>query len=111
MILQFSLLFTFFIAVIFGLWFRAASKRVYKDRLNTIEEKVKSMGGSVVNIEHVKRENCFLKNDYNDPDFFYRFYKIIYYIKDKQKEGWAIAAITVSYYGGTANRLKWIWNL
>ena len=111
--LQIAIFTTLVGGVIISSWmFIVTSKRVYKERMNIIERKIKSLGGNIINIEQVQRAACPLNNEFTEIDLSYKFFRIRYALEDKSKEGWAILSMKQNWFGpGGAIQSKWMWRL
>lgn len=111
--LQLALFLTLAGGAIFSSWMCiASSRRVYNERMNIIEKKVKSVGGNIISIEQVKRTGFPFNGEYKEVDLNYKYYRIKYALEDKLKEGWAILAMKQNWYGPNgAIQTEWMWRL
>jgi hypothetical protein len=109
--IQLILFFTFVAGAIFSTWMLiVTSKSVHKERMNLIEEKVRSLGGNVINIEQVQRNSFPFSEEYKDVELSYKFYKVKYTLEDKLVEDWVIQGMRQAVLGGNGTiHSKWIW--
>lgn len=111
--LQLALFLTFVVGAIFSSWMCiVTSRRVYSERMKTIEKEIKSLGGNIISIEQMKRTNCPHNNEYKDVELSYKFYRVKYALEDKLKEGWAILGMKQDpFRPNGAIQSKWMWRL
>lgn len=99
------------IGMIITVWIiLTSSKRIYRERLDVIKNKVDSIGGTVSKIIEVDRSDCPLCNDFMDTEFRYKFFKFNYQHENVEKEAWAILSIKQTKLGridGTDS--EWLW--
>jgi len=112
MSLEFALLLGF-IAGGLSVWIltRAAGQAKQK-RMNIIKSRIRSIGGHVFSIELIDRRDCHFADEFEDPDWVYKFYKISYQVDGKMKAGWAILKMKQRSYGpGGDIDSSWVWRL
>jgi hypothetical protein len=83
----------------------------YNIRTKIIENKVSSIGGTIVKIETSKSSDYPYMNELNQNDGSYHvFYKVTYLLGDETKEGWATLKLQQSLVGPIgASSNEWIW--
>ncbi len=110
MSLQLAFLLTFIAGGVSVWLLMRVSKQTERERMAVISNKIRSMDGSIVSIDLIKRSRCPFSNEYQNPDFVYKFYKITYDIDLEIKECWAILEMKQPSYGpGNAIHSNWIW--
>ena len=97
--LQFAFLLTF-LAGAFTTWmFMTTSRRVNRERMDTIKKQIKSLGGDILSIDLTDRKDCPISDEYKNPDLVYKFYKINYDVDHEVKKGWAVLDMKQNWYG------------
>lgn len=110
MSLQLAFLLTFIAGGVSVWLLMRVSKESERERMAVINNKIRSIGGSIVSIDLIKRSRCPFSSEYQDPDFVYKFYKITYDIELEIKECWAVLEMKQRRYGpGSAIHSNWIW--
>ncbi len=112
MSLQYILLLTF-IGGAFSAWgLMRMSQISSKERTQTINDKVASMGGHTLSVDIVDRKECPFSREYQDRDRVYKFYQISYELSDTVKHGWAVQSMAQQSYGpSSAIHSQWTWRL
>ena len=86
------------------------SKQVEHERMDAIKKKISIIGGNVISIELINRNNCPFSSEYQDPDLVYKFYKVIYDVQHESKECWVTLEMKQRSYGpSSAIQTNWIW--
>ncbi len=109
--IQFVLFGLFIIGVILSVWMiSTTSKRVNKERLEIVKEKINSIGGENITIDEIDRSDCPMCNDYADRELSYKFYRFKYKLDNLNKEGYAIFSMKQNKFGpnGGING-EWMW--
>lgn len=90
--------------------FKNNIQNIKKERSLAIEEKVASLGGEIVRVEHLDRESCPYSDMYKNPDCMYQFYRVRYAVGDSRKLGYAILILKQNSFGSSllANT-SWVW--
>jgi len=109
--IQFVLYGLFILGIIVSVWMiTTTSKRVYKQRLDVIKEKINSIGGEINTIEEIDRSDCPMCDDYNDRELSYKFYKFNYRLEGDIKEGYAILSMKQNKFGPNGGIIgEWMW--
>ena len=83
-----------------------------KGRLDRIKKEVDSIGGILIEITKVKRDECpFNLEEGTKEELVYVPYKVKYEMGDQIKEGWAILVIRGTLIGRYSTDNKWIMKL
>ena len=91
--------------------FKNNTEEIRKERLLAIKKKVSSLGGEIIQIDEVDRQTFHNSNLYNNPDETYKFYKIKYSIRSKEKVGYGVLILERNSYGpALAAKTKWMWH-
>lgn len=110
--IQFVLYGLFIIGIIVSVWMiTTTSRRVYKQRLDVISEKINSIGGKNIIIDEIDRSDCPMCDEYKDRELSYKFYKFSYKLENDIKEGYAIFSMKQNKFGpnGGING-EWMWH-
>lgn len=109
--IQFVLYGLLIIGIIISVWMiTTTTKRVFRERLAVIKEKINSIGGEVITIDEIDRSDCPMCNDYDNRELSYKFYKFKYKLDNNLKEGYAIYSMKQNKFGpnGGING-EWMW--
>ncbi len=108
--IQFAFLLTFIAGGIAVWLLLSMSGRVARNRINTISQHIRSIGGSPVSIDLTERQACPFSQEYHDPDLAYKFYRARYAVGQEEKELWAVLEMKQNRYGpSSAIKEHWIW--
>lgn len=66
------------------------SKKNLENRVEIIEENIKSIGGHVIKIEQTKKTECPYYGKLKDDGSVYVYYRVLYMIDGNQKEKWHV---------------------
>lgn len=110
--LQFSFLLVFICGAVSTWLLIKTSNKVFTERKNIIKEKIKSIGGALVNVEQIQEKEVPFAGEYKNINLSYKFYKINYYLDNKRKEGWTVLEMKQNWHGPSgAIKTSWVWIL